>query len=137
MSLLTIMSCKTQKYTLADYEGQVLGFGNGGGFTGAFTYFKLLDNGQLFHSKDGNNYTEIAGIDKDTAAQMFENFSTFGFENMRINDPGNMTYFVTMGQGERVQKIAWGGGKLEPEPVLKQYYTTLISLGGRSQNPKK
>ncbi len=137
LSLLSLVACKSKQYVLADYEGLVLGFGNGGGFTGAMDYYKLLENGQLFRSTDGENYNEVQSFDKDTAVQMFSNFETLGLNNMRINDPGNMTFFVSMGQGDRVQKLSWGGGMQTPDAGLRQYYTTLIKLAGQSKNPIK
>ncbi len=137
LSLLCIISCKTQKESLDTYEGMILEFGNSGGFTGAIDCYRMMENGQLFKSNDGKNFTEITSMDKKVAEQMFENFETLGFNEMRINDPGNMTFYVSLGQGKRVQTLKWGGTSQIPDPNLKRFYTNLFKLASQAKNPVK
>ncbi len=137
LSLLCIVSCKTQKESLETYEGMILEFGNSGGFTGTIDCYKLMENGQLFKSTDGSNFMEIQALKKDLAKQMFQNFETLGFNEMRINDPGNMTFYVSMGQGKRMQTLKWGGTSQVPDPNLKRFYTNLFKLAKQSSNPVK
>lgn len=137
LSGLLFLTCKAKKYTVQDYEGEYIEFGNSGGFTGAIDCYRLFENGQLFKSSDGENFTEIEEFEKKLTEQMFNNFSMLGMNEMRANDPGNMTFFVSKGQGKRVQTIKWGGTAVEIDPGVRQYYTTLIKLAKRNSGLKK
>lgn len=123
-----LMNCKSNDYlTPYEYEGAVLSFGNGGGFSGRVLEYTLMDNGQLFKdtNKEGNVLV-LNKVDKRQAKQIFNNYTTLGLDKLTINDPGNMYYFITKKVGDQTQKIKWGGPN-EPAPeVLKVFFKTLM-----------
>lgn len=126
--MITFFSCKTQKYTLSDYDGPILSFGKSGGFAGAITNFKLMENGQLFQSSNGIDFKEVCQIEKKVTKQMFKNYSTLNIGEVVMDDPGNMTYFVGLNDEAFEHKMVWGGSKGEASAIIKQYYTTLMKL---------
>lgn len=125
-TLLT--SCKTKQYTFDTYEGKRIAIGSSGGFTGATIKYYIFENGQLF-KKGLSGYEELPKLDKSLAQQQFNNYYTLGFDKMKINDAGNMSYFIIMNPDtDNVQMLKWGGGSVQPSQELEQYYKLLNAI---------
>ncbi len=128
---LTFSNCKTKKQdtALADLGVPELIFGSSGGFAGKTVKFKLLEDGQLFEKAQQSDTFQPAGsFDADLAGQFFLNYKNLGFHELSLNDPGNMTYFITIKQGDRKKKLAWGGMNKEVPEVLETYYKNFMKL---------
>jgi len=127
---LVITSCKTKQYTFDSYDGKVLAIGSGGGFTGATSKYYLFENGQLFKSNRGGESPEqLAKIDPQLIKQQFDNYYTLGLDEMQLDAPGNMTYFIIMHPNtDKQHMIKWGGGAAEPTQELEQYYKLLSQI---------
>lgn len=128
--------CKTKDpavLSAVSYEGDKLVFGNGGGFTGQYDTYTLLDNGQLFRSENasGTGGSQMLPLDERTTQQMFTNFEKLGLHKMILRDPGNLTYYVARLRGDSEHRLIWGGNNQQPLDIVEQYYLTLYRLASR------
>lgn len=112
-TLLALISCNHKIYSPLTYDGRMLEWGTGGGFTGGVKSYCLLDNGHYFKSEDnGQTYTEAGKIKKSTAAQFFANYDNLRLSDMQLNEPGNRYYFLTSKQNKGQHKLLWGQNEL-------------------------
>lgn len=112
--LFLSVSCQHKVYSPLSYEGEMLEWGTGGGFTGAVSMWCLLDNGRIYKSDDnGKTYEEINKISRSMADQFFNNYETLNLDNLSLNEPGNKYYFLTMKKKSKVHKLTWGYKELE------------------------
>lgn len=120
-------SCKTpQNFTPESFEGNMLTFGAEGGFAGTTTEHHMFENGQLFYFESRNgNLQEMGKVEKSIVKQIFDNYTTLGFDKLQLNDPGNYSYYIKMKSDGDEKIIKWGGMNEETPPVLKQYYKNL------------
>lgn len=137
--LLTILlfSCKTKQYTFNEYDGNVMAIGSSGGFTGATSKYYIFENGQIFKSnRSGEQPKELAKIDSKIIKQQFENYYTLGFDQLDLNDAGNMSYFIIMNPNtEQKHMIKWGGGSSTPSKELEQYYKLVSDIVRKHSKP--
>lgn len=104
-----LISCQHKTYSPLTYEGKMLEWGTGGGFTGAVSTWCLLDNGRIFKSEDnGKTYQEVTKITRTASTQFFDNFTTLGLRQMKLDEPGNKYYFLVLREKEGVHKLVWG-----------------------------
>ena len=126
--VLLSFSCKTTQtsYTPDNFEGSMLTFGTEGGFAGTTSEYYIFENGQFFNfeSRQGVAH-ELGKIEKSVVNQIFDNYTKLGISEMKINDPGNLSYYIKM-KSEDGEKIAkWGGMNDETPPILKTYFKNL------------
>lgn len=137
MTATMLINCKTsQDYqTPYEYEGPIMSFGTGGGFSGRVNQFTLLSNGQLFKGTNlEGNVTVMDKIDKDQCAQLFSNYELLGFDKLQIDNPGNMYFFVKMKEVDTENKLVWGGTDVEAPEALKIYHNILMTLTVQNKN---
>ncbi len=120
-------SCKTQQtFTPETYEGKKLTFGSEGGFAGTTSEHYIYENGQVFRyrSRKGSTH-ELGRIDQAVVDQLFHNYNVLGIANYDLNDPGDLTYFIKMQDGDQMNAVKWGGRNEETPPIVLQYFKTL------------
>jgi hypothetical protein len=121
--------CKSTKHTLDNLPEQQLRWGSGGGFTGKETSFSLLENGQIFKFVGvSGEKMELKAIKAKTAKAMFDAVTSLELNNIELNDPGNMYYFVEMKSKESTHKITWGDDKNAADQKVKDFYRVLQQL---------
>ncbi len=114
-AILFCLSCsKNANIQGFDHNKNHLEFGNGGGFTGAFSSIFLLENGDVFRkSTSDTTYIKVGKIEPNKAKQLFSNYKTLGLDQMQLNEPGNRYYFITsVDKGEK-HKLQWGKNELK------------------------
>ena len=124
----TFSFCKVKKYTPVDYpKGQII-FGSGGGFAGTVTEYVLLENGQLFTKKSlEGEYQNVKKLERNVVKQMFNNISFLKIEEVELNEPGNMYYYLQIKNKNSDHRIVWGGSQPAPKEI-KNFYNTLNYL---------
>ena len=135
---LVTTGCKTTDQVIAspeEYTGDKLVFGSGGGFTGQYETYTLLDNGVLFvgNGAAGSGLVRAMPLDKTTTTQMFTNFSSLGLDKMIVRDPGNLSYFVERQVGDTKHRLTWGGNQQKVPEVVEKYYLNLYKLARRQK----
>jgi len=109
---------------------KTINFGNGGGFSGKVVEYRLNENG-LIEKRNGNSYSTKTQIDKDLCEQIFNSIESLDLYSKRIDDPGNMYYFVSIRDSDMIIPFTWGGINKEADPALKNYYQLLWGLANR------
>ena len=112
-------------------------FGKGGGFAGIETRYILLDDSRLYIQpgiKSGFQY--IGKVDRKLTKQMFHNYQNLGLEQMDLNEPGNMYYFIEKRQGQQVnKKLVWGD--LMEESAIAKYHKLMLQIASRMQEKER
>ena len=126
--MLNFSFCKTQEYTPTDFPKQQIIFGSGGGMTGAVTEYALLENGSLFSKKGMTaNYQAYAKADKTLATQLFKNIDVLQLKEIKVNNPGNRYFYVTLKDKSGEHQIMWNNPESIPNK-LKTFYDILNHL---------
>ncbi len=122
-------SCGSKKYvTPEEAEGKQLILSHGGGFTGKYKTYYLLENGQLFKNAQGVGGTYgVENFEKKIVKQIFSNYITLGLENMDVKTYGNLTYSITMKDKDKEHKLQWEKGQKGTE-ALQLFYRNIMNL---------
>ena len=131
LAAFCLLSCaSTKSYTLDELPGEQLIFSFGGGFTGEYNEYLLLENGQLF----GRRYVatklpfrEFESVDPDVAKDLFKSYETQGLGTLGYNDPGNLTKTIQHVSKGDTTSITWGGNRVQPSEGLRSYWRRLIA----------
>ncbi|MBK8852221.1 MAG: hypothetical protein IPN73_19000 [Saprospiraceae bacterium] len=112
--LIAMISCNHKIYSPLSYEGEMLEWGTGGGFTGAVKSYCVLDNGIYFKTEDsGKSYLEVGKMKKSAVRQFFDNYDKLGLSSLKLNEPGNRYYFISRKNTKSEHKLIWGQKELE------------------------
>lgn len=139
---LVFITCKNQKQTADNKPKEVMKkdsslkycVGKGGGFTGAYDEFILYENGNVYKRDFTYNRDvfrkQLTDIERD---YFLEKINEMGLEGMDINQPGNMSYYLEIKQGEQsINKVIWGAHSYYPDKKLeafhKEFFEKLASL---------
>lgn len=99
-------------------------FGEGGGFTGAVTEYKMSANGDVFiKDAESNTYKKIKTIAKDKIKEFGDAIHKIPNAAYIINKPGNIYYFLETSLG----KITWGASDLTIPTEVQTAYDLLSS----------
>ena len=124
-----LFACKSREFPDDTDTQTVVRFGSGGGVTGYYTTYVLLDDGRLFQQKDPNK--EVVWHSKVPAKSrkaLFEQMDTMGIRSMNQKEPGNMTYFIDLVESGKHHEVSWGDSKDPKSPELKSLYNSLMAL---------
>ncbi len=132
--VVLFFSCKTNKvFDPEEYQGKKIILTHGGGFTGATKTYILLDNGQVFKKNNGllksanDPDPQKLTIDKKVVKQMFVNIDNLGLKKINKNEPGNLTYSITIKDSDGTHMIQWGKGQKDTE-MLQMYYSNVMRI---------
>jgi hypothetical protein len=108
--------------TITNAQETCLIFGSGGGISGISTTYKVLANGKVFKGSGRIEikYTEVSKIKKKQAQKLFEALNTIKIEP--FNHPGNMSYFIIIGEGNSGTKFLWGSNDFVVPKELEDLY---------------
>lgn len=102
-------------------------FGRGGGFTGAYTDFIILKNGQVFKQNTLTKTTdELTSIKKRTAKKLFARVKKA--TETTIEQPGNMTYSLRYQNTDVHQFVNWGSPTYKVAADVQSLYDELVAI---------
>lgn len=132
--LFFTIGCHPDKDFPTRFKGEMIRFGQGGGFSGAVTEFVLLDDGRLFQKPwRDTSVVFMVRWEKKFTDQIFNNYKTLDLKNLTYNEPGDLYYFIDYQSGDNPHhRIVWGKPGFHPEENLVTYYNVLF----RSSKPK-
>lgn len=129
MFLFFCMSCKSNEIPLGEYEDAKITFGNEGGFAGTLTSYQILKDGRVYYKGPrADDYSLSTKISRKIVKQLFSSVLDMGLDEISLNDPGNLIYFMDFDMEGKSHSLKWGA---EQEPVddkVKIYYRNLLSL---------
>lgn len=132
--LMCFVSCKTQKFTPYDYEGDIVHFGSGGGFANQMTQYTILYNGQFFSGTNNEGFVdELKTLKKEVVQQLFKNLDRFELDKTKFNQPGNRYYFIKYEKNGVENFVQWGNEKSKPQKEVLLLFANLKQLV-KSQN---
>lgn len=111
LSVMTI-ACKSNKVeSPAESTGKKLLLSHGGGFTGKFNSYTILENGQLFKASETKGVMDKQkSLPQNVVDQIFSNYEVLDLANMEVKTYGNLLYSVTMYDNGTEKKISWEKG---------------------------
>ncbi len=122
------LSCKSNKVDSQQNDaGKKLILSHGGGFTGNYNTYQLLENGQLLKStKTQGVMAKQKSLPQDITDQIFSNYETLGLADMKVQTYGNLLYSVTMQAGENKNKVSWEKGDKGSE-TLQLFFRNVMN----------
>lgn len=130
--LMVLFSCNPKLYSPLDYQGEMIIWGTGGGFTGGVSTFCLMDNGHFFRSEDaGKSYSAVGKLSKSSVKTFFHNYHTFALDKVILKEPGNKYFYLIHKHNGKEHKLIWGFKEPEnkvPAILHKNLTGTLKSL---------
>jgi len=128
---LLFIACSSSK-NLSSSENSshdLIVFGEGGGFAGTVTTYKLYKDGKLFRKKPREGaYSQLESIDQTQAEQYFSTVEAMGFKNMACDEPENWYYFLELGSDVEKTKLVWGSNSRSATETLKLFCKNLLGV---------
>jgi len=125
-----VCSCGSQKeVTFKEFEGRKLVLSHGGGFTGKYNTYYLLENGQLYKGSGdlSGSSSKVKSLEKYAAKQIFSNYDVLGLKDIKVQAYGNLNYSVTMLDDEGKHYIKWDKGQ-EGSEKLQLFYRSVMNV---------
>lgn len=118
-------SCSSPEKLLDSNRGDRIFFGNKGGFTNMSTDFVLFENGSICRLKN-DNVIRTGKISRDEVREIYASLEEMDFMSTKTNEPGNMTYYVSVVRGDSQNAVHWSDHALNPQ--LRELYVRLMDL---------
>lgn len=102
--------------------------GRGGGFTGDYQEYILQENGKVF-KYDFNYDREVftKQLSPEELTYFMKRINSLDLDGISIYEPGNMTYYIEIREGElSINKIVWGHGNYYPPKELVLFHEELF-----------
>lgn len=108
VACLFFWSCKPKDYMLDNLPNRQITFGEGGGFTGKYTTWMLLDSGQVLQKSGiGAEYAEIGKLKYSQAKKFYKRADAISTDVMKENQPGNYNYEFILQRDSVDYKATW------------------------------
>jgi hypothetical protein len=125
--IFTFFSCKSTLLPPDQYKQEQLIFGSGGGFSGAYNEYMLLDDGRLYErGKDKTSLNQLKVVSSKITTQVFQNIRTFGLDKYKHNEPQNLYYFLEFKTPKDSNKIVWSGMPVNELGAANSIYKLLV-----------
>jgi hypothetical protein len=116
-TILLIFGCKSVP------KGQQITVGSGGGITGIWNEYTLQPDGQIsVKNSKVDTLQKVVKLSKSDTKMIFKKASELKLDTLKLDSPGNMSYFVKFSDKDKFDyKVLWGGEKTPPDSVKKFY----------------
>lgn len=111
-----------------DTKSQRLIFGNGGGFTGKYTYYELYEDGRLFSQLTDSTHHELKKLKKRKIREVFVQAGKLKTAYPAFNHPGNMTWFIKYQSAKDSIEYKWGDTNVSVPADIKDFYNQLNTI---------
>lgn len=102
--LATIFSCSTVKKT----PDRTVEMSFGGGFTGAYTTYRVSESG-AFYKSEGivSQFDSVGVLPEKVVKQLFSYYDNTNLDSLDMRSYGNMNYSITMKKDSTKHRIVW------------------------------
>ena len=123
LSVLTF-SCATQKQTKNMTTTFIeIKFGSSGGFTGMTNEYLLKQDRKVYKNLS-DTLSLINQIENSEIQSINKQLAELDFENLKLNEKGNMTYFIEVHTSTYKNRITWSDQT--QNDTIKQFYKSLV-----------
>jgi len=132
--LFLLFSCKIKEdFTPYNFNGEIIVFGGGGGFSGKVYQYTLMENGQFFKGthQEGKVH-EFDRVNERQVEQLFNSYHQLGFGDLELNESGNLYKFLKFYMGDKEHKIMWPDANIDEHTTLKVYHDNLMALARKA-----
>ena len=122
LSVLTI-SCASQKHSKNQAMSFIeIRFGSSGGFTAMTDEYLIKQDGKVYkYTYDTLNF--INQIESSEIDSIGKQITELNFENIKLNETGNMTYFIEVQTSAYKNGVSWSDQTQNDS--IKQFYKFL------------
>ena len=126
--LLGLTFCKSVPFAPNQYEGNMLRFGKGGGMTGSVTEFIISDKNVLYRGEGmlDRSFNKVKSLPAGMFDQIVTNYKLLGLDELDINQPGDLYYFIEAHQDGKIRRLVWGDNRYSPPKNLELFYKILV-----------
>lgn len=126
---IALMACKSQHHNFEGYAGEIITIGKGGGFTGAYDEYSILDNGNVFKYNTIEKERQFIGkLESNVARQVFANYHMPVIYGNSSNNPGNMNYYIQFADGQNSFRSLWSDLNTVDKNIRLFYDFTMNSV---------
>jgi len=104
--------------------------GEGGGFTGAYSQYKIHENGliELFDFKT-KSYNKVSKVDESTVAPFFKKIEELDLGEMEVSAPGNMSQYIEINYKEiKDHRLTWAMKANAVKPAIQSLFDECFTL---------
>lgn len=123
--LIMTASCASPAKMLNSNKANKIFFGNKGGFTNMSTDFVLFENGSICRLKN-DEVIKTGKISREEVRAIASSLDEMKFMSIKTDEPGNMTYYVSVVRGDSQNAVQWSDHDRNPQ--LKELYVRLMNL---------
>lgn len=122
IACLFFWSCKPKDYLIDDLPNRQITFGEGGGFTGKYTTWMLLDSGQIFQKSGiGTKFSEIGKLKYSQAKKFYKRADAISLDVMKESRPDNYNYELVLQRDSVDYKASWSKEANVDNSILDLY----------------
>lgn len=118
-------SCSSPAKLLHSDKDNKIFFGSKGGFTNLSTDFVLFENGSLCRLQN-DKVLKQRKISREEVRGLEATLDEMGFMSNKTDEPGNMTYYVSVVRGASRNAVQWSDH--DSNPQLRDLYVRLMNL---------
>jgi hypothetical protein len=130
IGVLLMYGCATQKNTEVE---KVIYFGSGGGFTGKVKTFVLSSSGSIYLLESPEKKYK-ARASKKERKQIFEKAKELKIKIVGYSAPGNIYYFINLGDIRNAPDYIWGNSKESAPPEILDLYNKMVAMIPKMDN---
>lgn len=104
--------------------------GEGGGFTGAYTQYKIHEDGiiDLFDFKT-KTYNKISKVDNSVVAPFFTKIEELELGEIELSSPGNMSQYIEINYKEiKDHRLTWAMQANAVKPAIQSLFDDCYKL---------
>ncbi len=110
-----------------EYTGKVITIGFGGGFTGGYKEYSILENGDMFKFNTLTKKRNYLGkVERNVAEQIFKNSELLNLPKRKVNLPGNSNRYIIYRINKTENKILWSDNN-KVDSDLNTFYQVLLN----------
>ncbi|MCC7224933.1 MAG: hypothetical protein IT273_14495 [Chitinophagales bacterium] len=114
------------------YDYDYILVGNYGGITGGKRQYRIDANGTLqmlqqLKAESPTDTLKVRKLGKSDNKKLHQAVKDSHIADTQLDEPGNMTYFITLGKGTAEHTLRWGRKKDGLPDNVKQLHNTLLS----------
>ena len=130
--VLSLFSCKSRQETGTTKKTDSTYFiiGEGGGFTGEYTQYKIEISGGIYkYDFSKNNYQRVKKANPQDVAVFFKQIEINGLADYFFNRPGNYSrYLEFIDTANNRNRIVWSMGSTEVNSKITDFYKAVNSM---------